>query len=289
MPTKNTTRKTTAAKKATPAKSARSKAAKPVEEAVESVASASSSDQFASFLNDLRSLVETHLNNLGQEVPPFDPDNKPAPAEAVAEEDAEKEEQTREEREEELQGFTVRQLQQALIATDEFDEKEIKGEKDKDTLIENLLDFEFGEEGDDEEEDEEDESDEDEEDAETDEEDEEDSDSEEYSKSDLLKLSLAELRKLATSDEFGIDASEVKGKDKDTIADLILEAQGAEGDDEDEDDEEGDGEDEEYWTEEELKELSLADLKGVADESGVTYNAAQGRSKPQLIKLILEA
>jgi hypothetical protein len=175
--------------------------------------------------------------------------------------------------------MTVRALQNALIATDEFEEADIKGETDKDTLITNLLDYEFGE----------DDADEDAEDADE-ESDEEDEDAE-YDEDQLMKLNLAELRKLWTG-EFGGDASEVKGKDKDTIVAMILEAQEGEEDeyesDEDDEDEDAEEGDDEFWTEEELKKLPIAEIRGIADEAGISYTAAQGKSKVKLIELITE-
>jgi hypothetical protein len=271
------TSRTSPAKKAAPAKRTTSKAATPVEPVA---ATSSSNDKLISFLTEQRDLINRYLSDLTGDDAPFTPDNEELDEPAVADEDGEAEEQTREEREAELSKMTVRALQNALIATDEFEEADIKGETDKDTLITNLLDYEFGE--DDADEDADEESDE--------ESDEEDEDAE-YDEDQLMKLNLAELRKLWTG-EFEGDASEVKGKDKDTIVAMILEAQEGEEDEyeSDEDDEDADAEegDDEFWTEEELKKLPIAEIRGIADEAGISYTAAQGKSKVKLIELITE-
>ena len=301
---KNTTSRTTPAKRtAAPRKAAaptkatapvkttrpRKAAAAPVQAAVEAVAAETPADQFKLFLHDLKGLADRYLAAAGDDddTAPFTPD-EPLDEPVEADDEGTDEPQSREDRDTELQGWTVRQIQNALIALG-YDAADVKSEKDKDTLIENLLSEEFDEDKDADEDDEEADVEDVEDEAEEEQEEEEDDEDAEYDRADLMKLSLAELKKVGVN-EFELDASELKGKDKDTIADLIIAAQNGEGDeeyeDEDEEQEEEAGEEDEYYTPDDLKPLPIKEVRAIADEGGIRYTAAQASNKAALIKLI---
>lgn len=291
---KKTTRNTTATAK--PATRRGRKPATPPQDSAElaanaGIANALTGGDFRSFLTDLKALADRYLAGAG--TADIVSDDAPAP-------------QTRDERETELMEMTVRQIRNALIAAKDadgdevFDAADIKAESDKKTLVQNLLDFEFDtlpesddDEDDENDSDEEDDSDDDEGDEEESDEEDDDEDSEDDDESDdedeevdrdsLLKLSLANLKKMAT-DQYEIPASKVKGKDRDAIADMILEAAGS---DDDESDDEEDGEDE-FWTYDELMDLPIAEVRGIADEAGIKYSAAESKSKAKLAKKIAE-
>lgn len=120
------------------------------------------------------------------------------------------------------------------------------------------------------------EDDEDEEDEEEEDEEEEDDD-EVWTRDELDGKGIRELRKIAL--ESGYTTDDYKGLDVEGVIDLIL------GEGEDEEDEEED--DEDVLTEDDLKAMSLAELKKMAKEYDVTVKA--GVSKADLIDLILDA
>jgi hypothetical protein len=289
-------RKATAAKKTAPAKKAAPKKAAASKDVTAPVAAALDGAGYVNFLTELKALVERHLSSA---------QSGTSPDVLATATDEPSTPQTREEREEEISGWSLAQLRAALIAaTDEdgdtvFEEKEIKAEKDKDTLIGALLSYEFDDEDEDDEEDDEedeDEEDEDEEDTEEDEdeegdeeddeedddEDDEEEEDEELTRADILKLSLADAKKLA-KEQFGKKATELKGLDIDGIADLIL------GEDEDEDEEGEEEGEEEFWTLDELMELKIAEVRAICDENGIKYTTEQGKNKELLAKKIVNA
>jgi hypothetical protein len=120
-----------------------------------------------------------------------------------------------------------------------------------------------------------DEDDDDEEEVEAEDEDEDGSDT--YTRDDLEGMGLRELKRVAK--ELGWEASDLKGLDADAIIDTIMGEDGA--DDEDDDD------DEEGLTEDDIRAMSLAEVKGLAKEMGVRVKP--GTSKDDIIDLILDA
>lgn len=126
------------------------------------------------------------------------------------------------------------------------------------------------------------------EDTESEEDDEDEADEEEdedgtYSKEDLEAMSLAELKALAKESEY--TAADIRGLDHDALVDLLL------GEDEDEEEaEEDEAEpegDEEDLTEDDLKAMSLADLKALAKEYDIRLRA--GMKKDDIVEAILDA
>ena len=130
------------------------------------------------------------------------------------------------------------------------------------------------------------EDDEDEDDEDEDEEDEAEDDDEDdrYTREDLLAMTLTELKRLGK--DVGFTVAELKGMDKDAIADAILELYEAPEDD-DEDADEDDEDDDDVITEDGLREMSLAELKALAKELGVRIKA--GTPKDDIIELVLDA
>lgn len=185
------------------------------------------------------------------------------------EDEEEDEDEGRDAREAELKKMTVKALQKIAISHD-FDESEVKGAS-KGDLIDAILDEEFS----------------DDEDADEDEDEDDESEDESYNRDDLEGMTLAALKRLA-KDEFDLSASDIKGLDKDGIIDLILGEDDEDESDEDEDEDEDDEDDEsEGYTEDELEELSLADLKNIAKEWGLKVKA--GSKAPAYIEAILAA
>lgn len=95
-------------------------------------------------------------------------------------------------------------------------------------------------------------------------EDEDDDEDEGYSREELEEMTLADLRKVAKENEITYP----KGADQDTLVDLIL---GEDEEDEDDEDEADDAEDsdddgEEEITEEQIRKMSLVELKALATE-----------------------
>lgn len=122
----------------------------------------------------------------------------------------------------------------------------------------------------------------DDDDDEPDDDDEDDTDDEpaEYTRDDLEGKGLRELKKIAQ--ELGWEASDLKGLDADAIIDTIM----GEGADDDDDDDE-DADDEDGLTEDDIRAMSLAEVKGLAKEMGVRVKP--GTSKDDIIDMILDA
>jgi len=134
----------------------------------------------------------------------------------------------------------------------------------------------------DEDEDEEDDDEADEDEGEDDTSDEDEDEEEEISREELEDMDLAELRKLAKSE--GLNRADYIKADKDTIIDLLL---GEEEEDDDEDDEDEDGDTEEL-NEEEIRAMSLNEVKALAKELGVKIPAAIQRNRKKIADKILD-
>ena len=106
-----------------------------------------------------------------------------------------------------------------------------------------------------------------------------DDDDARFERDDLMAMSLGDIKALAK--EVGFDTADIQGKDKDALADLILSVYESGDDDSD-----TAGDDEEI-TEDQLRDMSLAEVKGIAKEMGVRVKA--GASKDDIIELILDA
>jgi hypothetical protein len=123
--------------------------------------------------------------------------------------------------------------------------------------------------------------------AEAEEEDEEDADEEdetdgEYTRTDLEKLGLVALKKIA-KDEFDQTTDSLKGLDKEAVIDLIL---GEEAEEAEEEEEEEEDDTEEEITEEYLNGLSLAELKAKAKQWG--YTVKPGMKRDAITDLFFE-
>lgn len=118
---------------------------------------------------------------------------------------------------------------------------------------------------------------EDEDDEDDAEEDDEDEDDDVWTRDDLDGKGIRELRKIAL--EAGYTTDDYRGLDVEGVIDLIL----GEGEDEDDEDED----DEDVLTEDDLKAMSVAELKKMAKEYGVTIKA--NTDKADIIDLILDA
>lgn len=244
---------------------------------------------FEAFLNDLRDLIDTHLNGGVAAVPePTKTATKPA-----AKVDKAKEEVSDDGERAKLLKTNIRTLRKQAIELG-FDDEEV-AEAEKEDLVDSILealaeeadnaadtdddedldedadDEEADDDGDDDSEDD-DEDDEDEDDEEEDDdEEEEDEEESDYTREDLEELTLTQLKKVA-KEEFGESAASLKGLDTEQIIDLIL---GEEGDGEDDED------DEEGLSEDDLLAMSLAEVKTVAKENGVKVKP--GMKKQEII------
>jgi len=118
----------------------------------------------------------------------------------------------------------------------------------------------------------------------TDEDAEEDDSDARFERDDLLAMSLADIKSLAK--EVGFSAADIRGKDVDALADLILSVY---EDDADSSDDASDDEDDDddAITEDQLRDMSLAEVKALAREVGVRVKAGAG--KDDIIELILDA
>jgi hypothetical protein len=241
--------------------------------------------------------LQSSIGNIliGQDVEAVIPPTKPAKADKAAptpkrkaqpepddDEDDDSDDDERTARQEELEGMSIAALRKVAMKLD-FAKEDVQ-DADAETLIENILDAEFG---DDDEEDEDeaddddtdDEEDEDEaDDDDTDDEEDEDDDEAGYTADDLQGMSLAALRKVA-KDEYGVAAGDLKGLDKDGIVDLLL---GDDDTDDEDEDEDFDG-----YDEDDLAEMSLAELKDIANEWGLKVKP--GSKSPTYVKAILAA
>lgn len=141
----------------------------------------------------------------------------------------------------------------------------------------------------DEDEDEDDDSDvaDDDDDDDADADDEEEIESSEYwTRDDLEGKSLRELKQIALDLEWS--AAEIKGKDSDALIAMIV-GDGEDEDDEDESDDDdvaGDSDDAEL-SEDDLRKMSLAEVKKIAREVGVRFKV--GTAKDDIIDMILDA
>lgn len=168
-------------------------------------------------------------------------------------------------REEELAEMSDKELRAILIKAD-YDEKDVKSAS-KEDLIETIISEEF--------------------DNEDSEELDVEEDDEKYDRAELLKMTLPNLKKLA-KEELDATTADLKGLDKDTIADALINGSfEVEDEDEDVDADEEDGEEEEPYTKDELSDMSLGELKALAKEFGLTIKA--GTRQATIVKAILEA
>ena len=126
--------------------------------------------------------------------------------------------------------------------------------------------------------------DDDDDDADDDDAEDEGADDDQYTRDDLLGMTLAELKALAK--EVGFTVADLRGMDKDAIADAVL-ALYDEADESDEDEADEDADDEEELDEDALNAMSLAELKTLAKELGIRVKA--GTAKDDVIELILDA
>lgn len=184
-------------------------------------------------------------------------------AEVETEEDDEEEDEEDGEvsREEELEAMSLKELQKIAINLG-YDKADVK-DAEKETLVQSILEDEGDEEGEEEGEDE----------GEDDE-----------TRAELEAMTLTALKKVARTD-YELTAADYKGMDKEALIDLILETAGdAEGDEDvdSEDDDEFEG-----YTEDELNDMSLAELREVAKDWELVVRA--GTKKAGLVKLILES
>lgn len=147
-----------------------------------------------------------------------------------------------------------------------FPEDEV-AEADKDTLAESIAEAEAEDAGG-----------EDAEDEEADEEEEDDEGDEDYE-----SMTIAELR--AAAKEAGYSAADIKGLKKDEIIDLLNSDEEGEEEEEDEEDEDEDGDDEEWYTEEDLEDSSLAELKAICKDYSI--KVPRGAKQADLIDLIV--
>lgn len=166
-----------------------------------------------------------------------------------------------------LESMTLAELKK-FAKENEYSASDLKG-LDKEGIIALLT-------GDDDEEESEEDDDEDEE------------ESEGYDEESLSEMSLSELKTIA-KEEFDATAADLKGKKAEGLIEWILEAQegSEEGDDEGDDEEDEEEDDEEGLTEDDLKAMSLSDLKAVAKENGIKVKADW--KKPQIVKAIIKA
>ncbi len=105
-----------------------------------------------------------------------------------------------------------------------------------------------------------------------------DTDSDVFTRDEILAMSLPDAKALAK--EVGFAAADLRGKDKDAVAELIMTIY----DDADDADDADEGEE---ITEEQLHEMSLAEVKSIAKDMGIRMKA--GIAKDDIIELILDA
>lgn len=102
----------------------------------------------------------------------------------------------------------------------------------------------------------------------------------EVTREDLEDLGLREIKKIAR--DSGWSAADLKGLDVDAIIDLILGEEDLDDDEDEDEDEDEEGE----LTEEEVRAMSLAEVKSLAKEMGVRVKP--GTSKDDIIDMILD-
>lgn len=198
---------------------------------------------------------------------PEDEDDEDEAEEDEGETDEEESEFDREERKAELESMPLAKLRKIATDLDQFEDDDIKA-ANKASLVKNILDAEeeaFG--------------------AEDEAEDEEADDDEGYEREALAKMTLAQVKKIAV-DEFGFDIADLRGYDKDSVIDLIMEEQGEETEESDEEDEEeGEGED---YTREELEAMSDAQLRALHKEyEGELGKLKRGTSRDDIIDALM--
>jgi len=199
------------------------------------------------------------------------PTRKKAEPEPEEDEDDEEEEEEfdQEARQAELAKMRITALRKMAIELG-FPEDEV-AEADKDTLAESIAEAEAedaGVAGDDEDAD--DEEDEDEEEGE-----------DEDEEQDYESMTIAELR--AAAKEAGYGTGDLKGLKKNDIIDLLNSDEEDEEEEEDEEDEDGD--DEEWYTEEDLEDLSLAELKAICKDYEI--KVPRGAKQADLVDAIV--
>lgn len=124
-------------------------------------------------------------------------------------------------------------------------------------------------------------------DDEDEEDDDDDDEVEDYTEKELKSKSIDELKEIA-EDEFELDIDGLKTKGK--LIEAILEAQDEEGDedddDDDADDEDDDDEESDGYTEDELNDMELDELKEIAKTEGIKVTPRM--RKATLVKAIFE-
>lgn len=162
-----------------------------------------------------------------------------------------------------------------------FDEEETKNEKSKSVLANAIwADEQANPEDDDSD------PDSDDEDADTSEDESDDSEEEgaRYTREDLQQMGLRQLKALAKNS--GIEPAELRGKDSDSIIDMLLVDE--DEDDADDDDDVEDDSEEGFYTEADLKKMSVLELKTLAKDNEITVPRTVGNDKLKLVKLLLE-
>ena len=243
----------------------------------------------ATFITDLQTfLAEWAENNLaasnGKAAPAAAPAAKGRPAKKAAakpapapetedDEDDDDSSDAQAARRAELNAMTLTGLRKVLVAAG-FDKEEVK-DADKATMVESILDDEAQNATDNDDEDEED-------DEEVEEETEDDEESDTYTRADLEGKGLRELQKIAR-EEYGLTRADYAGMDVDSLIGYLT----GEEDEEAEEEADEDAEEEDGYTEADLMDLSLVDLKGVAKEYGIKLRV--GMKQTAIIAAILKA
>lgn len=302
-PAKTTARKAAPAKKAAPntkpPATAAKKAAAMTEAVVDNVANVVSPDTLVDFLTELRDLIDAKLADARVEKKAA---AKKTPAKHAAapepEDDEDDDEFDEEGRRAELNKMKIAALR-TLASEAGYEDDDVAGAT-KEQLIDAIIDAEMNPDDDEDSDDDDDadDSDEDEDDDESEEEDddadddgdeededeeedeaEEEDEDEELDRDDLNAMGLRELKALA-KDRLDLTNDDLKGKDKDTIIDMLL------GDDADEDDDDEDEDGEDYYTVDELKAMPENELKALAKEWKVKLPPKA--TKAQIVKILAE-
>jgi hypothetical protein len=106
-----------------------------------------------------------------------------------------------------------------------------------------------------------------------------------WKREDLEGMSLKELRQAAL--DTGYTSADVRGLDSDAIMELLTTGDASSDEDSDDDDSDGSDDSDEELSEDDLRAMSLAEVKALAKEMGVRLKA--GTSKDDIIDLILDA
>lgn len=242
----------------------------------------SESIDLTEFLTGIRDLIDGMLDGGASGKAKAAPEPEPGPEEQDTAVDVDK--PSRSDRQADLQKRRINTLRK--IALDLGFNSEDVEDADKETLIDGILDDEYGDadDADDAEDAEPDEDASDEEDA--DEPDDEDGEEEEsasgYDRDELEEMSLKEIRVVAK--DAGYTTADLKGMDQDAIIDMLMESDDEPDADEDEEDE--DEPEEEGYSEEDLEGMNLRELKSLAKEWGVKVPA--GTNKAGVIELLVD-